>query len=101
MQCKLAELRSSEGQSPILTRDILGGIYLALKKMPKLSGEVGRLAKQCAVSDGTMKAALKVFEELGLVLRGAEGFRLAPTPKQKLNLEDSETYRKSAAELQK
>ncbi|MBP3690436.1 MAG: single-stranded-DNA-specific exonuclease RecJ [Schwartzia sp.] len=101
VQCKLAELRSSEGQSPILTRDILGGIYLALKKMPKLSGEVGRLAKQCAVSDGTMKAALKVFEELGLVQRGAEGFRLAPTPKQKLNLEDSETYRKSAAELQK
>ena len=100
LQCKLSELRSSERNSPLLTRDILGDIYRALKKIPKIPREVGRLAKQCGVSDGTMKAAFKVFEELGLVLREADGFRLAPTPKQKLNLEDSETYRKSAIERQ-
>ena len=98
VQCKLAELRSSERRGPALSREILGGIYLALKKMTKISGKIGSLAKQCGTSENTMKAALKVFEELGLILRENEGYRLAPTPKQKLHLEDSETYRKSVIE---
>lgn len=94
VQCKLAELRSSEGQIPVLTREILGGVYIALKKLPRISGDVGRVAKQCSVAENTMEAALRIFGELGLVTRDGRGFRLAPTPKQKLRLEDSATYRK-------
>ena len=96
VQCKLSELRSSEGQNPVLTREILGGLYLSLKKMSSLSEDVEQLAKKCGVSDGTMKCALEIFEELGLITRYGSRFRFAPTPKQKLNLEDSETYRKCA-----
>ena len=93
VQCKLSELRSSEGQCPVITRDILGGIYLALKKMKNIPRDVERLAKKCGVSSGTMTAALQIFEELGLALRNGTGVRLAPAPKQKLRLDDSATYR--------
>ena len=95
VQCKLVELRSSLGRSP-LTRDILGGIYLALKKLPQLSENVEQLADSCGVSGDTMKTTLKIFEELGLVMRGGMGYCFAPSPKHKLHLEDSETYRKYA-----
>ncbi len=98
LQCKLSELRSSEGNSPLLTRDILGDIYRALKKIPKISGDMESVARQCGFPDNTMKAALKIFEELGLVVADGGGVRLAPTPNQKVHLEDSETYRKSVIE---
>ena len=100
VQCKLAELRSSEGRSPILTRDILGGIYRGLRKIPRISGDMESVGKQCGVSGGALRIALKIFEELGLVAREGEAYRMMPTPKQKLHLEDSGTYRKSVIERQ-
>lgn len=100
LQCKLSELRSSEGRSPILTRDILADIYRALKKMTKIPENMESVARECGVNDSTAKTALRIFEELGLVVPDVGGFRLAPAPKQKLHLEDSETYRKSVIERQ-
>ena len=100
VQCKLTELRSSEGRSPVLTRDILGDIYRGLRKMPKIPGNAESVGKQCGVSGGTLQIALKIFEELRLVAREGEGFRMMPMPKQKLRLEDSETYRKHVIERQ-
>ena len=53
---------------------------------------------ECDKPEDTVKNALKIFRELGLVVQDGDGPRLAPTPKQKLHLEDSETYRKSVIE---
>ena len=93
VQCKLTDVRSAEIRDSFPTRDMLGGIYIALKKMKRFSDDVETLAKECNISVETMKTALKIFEELGLAAHEGVEYRLAPQPKQKLDLMDSPTYR--------
>ncbi|MBR1760144.1 MAG: single-stranded-DNA-specific exonuclease RecJ [Schwartzia sp.] len=102
VQCKLTELRHSEGRHLFPTREILGGIYLALKK--ERTGQAffaddGTLADICDVSPEVMGISLRIFEELGLVLRDGERLRLVPPPKRKLDLEDSPTFRNGAGTM--
>jgi single-stranded-DNA-specific exonuclease len=96
VQCKLKELRSSRKRSVFPTREILGGIYLALKKMQTerpFSENDKLLAGRCNTSPEILQIALQIFSELGLVVCDGGGFRLVPQPKEKLRLEDSQTYR--------
>ena len=98
VQCKLMEVRRAESRYSFPTREVLGGVYLALKKTRQPFFEDDRsLAELCDVSGEVLKLSLQIFEELGLVVRDGERFHLAPQPKQKLALEDSETFRKGAA----
>ena len=93
MQCKLTDVRSSEVSGSFPTRDMLGGIYISLKKRKRFSDDVEMLAKACNIPVDTMQTALKIFEELGLAVHEGMEYRLAPQPKQKLDLMDSPTYR--------
>ncbi len=93
VQCKLTDVRSSEVSGSFPTRDMLGGIYISLKKRKRFSDDVEMLAKACNIPVDTMQTALKIFEELGLAVHEGMEYRLAPQPKQKLDLMDSPTYR--------
>ncbi len=96
IQCKMSDLRSSENGHPRLTREILGKIYVVMRKMQNDNGilpDIGTLADQCDVDHTVIESALQVFVEIGLVFKEKSGFRMMPPPKNKLRLEDSKTYR--------
>ena len=93
VQCKLMDVRSTEMRDSFPTREMLGGVYIALKRLRRFSDDAEMLAKKCNISVETMKTSLKVFEELGLVVHKGLEYWLEPQPKQKLNLMDSPTYR--------
>ncbi len=97
IQCKLAEIRHAEGNRIFPNREILGRIYIALKKNYnelEFTDNSKILAGICGYSPDDIGIALKIFEELGLLLRIEKGFKLAPKPIQKLDLMDSETFRR-------
>ena len=96
VQCKLKELRSSKNRSRFPTREVLGGIYVALKNLQAegpFSENDTSLAERCRILPEILKITFQIFIELGLVVRDGDGLRLAPQPKEKLRLEDSKTYR--------
>ena len=85
-------------------RDLLVKIYLLLKKLQnngRISADPMVLTSQFARATNihcslfSMKEAVKIFEEIGLLVINDENSRLYKliTPKEKLNLTDSETYR--------
>lgn len=96
VQCKLKELRSSKNRSGFPTREVLGGVYVALKNLQAegpFSENDTSLAERCRILPEILKITFQIFIELGLVVRDGDGLRLAPQPKEKLRLEDSKTYR--------
>ncbi len=93
VQCKLTDIRASEAGDSFPTRDMLGGIYLTLKKMGRFSDDIETLARQCNISADIMEISLKVFEEIGLAVHEGMNYRIVPPLGKKLDLMDSPTFR--------
>lgn len=94
-QCRLSALREAASRRIFPDRDVLAAIYRALKALSeagRLASEERRAARQCGVSVYTFTCACRIFTELGLIQRTEEGWRIPPPPRQKLSLEDSETF---------
>lgn len=94
-QCRLSALREADSRRIFPDRDALVGLYRSLKALSdagRLSAEPRRAARQCGVSVYTFTCACRIFTELGLIQRTKEGWRIPPPPRQKLSLEDSETF---------
>lgn len=94
-QCRLSALREASSRRIFPDRDTLVAVYRALKTLSeteKLSCEAHQAARQCGVSMYTFSCACRIFTELGLIQRTEDGWRIPPPPRQKLSLEDSETF---------
>lgn len=99
VQCKLSELRPAASRRVFPTRDILAGIYVTLRKMQAagpLAPDMEALGARCGVSGYTMALALRVFDELGLAMKDGARYIIPPPPRQKLDLMDSDTFRRGA-----
>lgn len=98
-QCRILALREAASRRIFPDRNMLAAIYRSLRDMDK-NGSLAvsthrQIAGQSGVSEYTLTCALRIFTELGLVRRTAEGWLLPPPPRQKLSLDASETFARS------
>ncbi|MGP1585183.1 MAG: single-stranded-DNA-specific exonuclease RecJ [Schwartzia sp. (in: firmicutes)] len=94
-QCRLAALREAASRRIFPDRDTLARVYRALKALAeegKLAMDERKVALRCGVSMYTFSCACRIFTELGLMQRTENGWRIPPPPRQKLSLEDSDTF---------
>lgn len=94
-QCRLAALREAASRRIFPDRDTLARVYRALKALAeegKLTMDERKVALRCGVSMYTFSCACRIFTELGLMQRTENGWRIPPPPRQKLSLEDSDTF---------
>ncbi|MBR5381368.1 MAG: single-stranded-DNA-specific exonuclease RecJ [Oscillospiraceae bacterium] len=97
VQCKLSELRPAASRRVFPTRDILARIYVTLRNLQaagRLAPDMVALGSRCGVSGYTMDLALRIFDELGLATRDGGRCVIPPPPRQKLDLMDSDTFRR-------
>lgn len=100
------DMQESASRNVFPTRDVLARIYSTLSKITRdgvVTGNEATWSALCRVSAQTLRTALAVFGELGLVLRDGDALRLPPaTTKRDLN--DSPTFKSGtnlAAEIQR
>ena len=97
VQCKLSELRPAASRRIFPTREILARIYVTLRNLQaagRLAADMEALGSRCSVSGYTMDLALRIFDELGLAAKDGNRFIIPPPPRQKLDLMDSDTFRR-------
>ena len=73
-----------------------GQTKLASRSSAKAAALLSKPSKlpRCSVSGYTMDLALRIFDELGLAAKDGNRFIIPPPPRQKLDLMDSDTFRR-------